>query len=174
MPAPPSLPVHDVRGLSEAWNTVGNVKSFDGLSALPAYEKSVELWTAANDRLGMGLGARARDPVRMVLPGTSWIVGAGCWQACSCVWFSTTSPDRELARSSDPWWRTVLLLAVAVVARLAPARRAASIDPTDAVRHEQPRRTQAAPATPNAEHPRASDPSRSSCIGSRSDTKDDI
>ena len=45
--------------------------------------------------------------------------------------------DRELPRSADLGGVTLLLLAVAVMACLAPARRAASIDPDmEAVRHE--------------------------------------
>ena len=64
----------------------------------------------------------------------------GCWQACSCAWSSTSVASQWVTESSrDPLILggvTVLLLAVAVIACLAPARRAASIDPMDAVRHE--------------------------------------
>ena len=66
--------------------------------------------------------------------------GPGCSRVCSCAWSSTRSPSQWVTESSrDPLILggvTVLLLAVAVLACLAPARRAASIDPMDAVRHD--------------------------------------
>ena len=88
----------------------------------------------------MALGARARDVVRMVLSGTSWNVGAGLLAGVLlCLVFDNVASQWVTESSRDPLMLggvTVLLLAVAVMACLAPARRAASIDPMEAVRHE--------------------------------------
>ena len=88
----------------------------------------------------MALGARALDVVRMVLSGTSWNVGAGLLAGVLlCVIFDKVASQWVTESSRDPvilGGVTVLLLAVAVIACLAPARRAASIDPMEAVRHE--------------------------------------
>jgi CHAT domain-containing protein/tetratricopeptide (TPR) repeat protein len=59
--------LNDISGQAEAWNTAGNVKSYGGLAALPEYEKSLELWTAANDRVGM---ARALNNIGNIYRGT--------------------------------------------------------------------------------------------------------
>jgi predicted permease len=88
----------------------------------------------------MALGARARDVVRVVLSGTFWNVAAGlaagvvlCFLVDRLVteWVAESSRDPILLGGV-----TVLLLLAAAVACLAPARRAASIDPMEAVRHE--------------------------------------
>ena len=88
----------------------------------------------------MALGARARDIVRMVLSGTFWNVAAGvAVGVILCVLVDRLVAEWVAESSKDPLMLggvTVLLLAVAVVACLAPARRAASIDPMEAVRHE--------------------------------------
>jgi ABC-type antimicrobial peptide transport system permease subunit len=88
----------------------------------------------------MALGARARDVVGMVLSGTSWNVGVGLLAGVLlCLVFDRIASQWVTESSRDPLILvgvTVLLLAVAVVACVAPARRAASIDPMDAVRHE--------------------------------------
>jgi putative ABC transport system permease protein len=88
----------------------------------------------------MALGARARDVVRMVLAGTSWNVGAGLVAGVLlCLAFDRIASRWVTESSRDPvilGGVTLLLLAVAVLACLAPARRAASIDPMEAVRHE--------------------------------------
>ena len=87
----------------------------------------------------MALGARARDVVRIVLSGTSWNVGAGLLAGVVlCVIFDSLASRWLTESARDPLILagvTLLLLAVAVVACLAPARRAASIDPIAAVRH---------------------------------------
>ena len=88
----------------------------------------------------MALGARSRDVVRMVLSGTSWNVGAGVLAGVLlCLGFDKIASQFVTESSRDPLILggvTLLLLAVAVIACLAPARRAASIDPMDALRHE--------------------------------------
>jgi predicted permease len=88
----------------------------------------------------MALGATARDVVRIVLQGTSWNVGAGLLAGLVlCVLFDRIASRWVTESSRDPVivaGVSILLLAVAVVACLAPARRAATIDPMEAVRHE--------------------------------------
>ena len=88
----------------------------------------------------LALGARARDVVRIVLSGTSWNVGAGLLAGVLlCLVFDKVASQWLTESSRDPLILTavtLLLMAVAVLACLAPARRAASIDPMDAVRHE--------------------------------------
>jgi len=88
----------------------------------------------------LALGARARDVVRIVLSGTSWNVGAGLLAGVVlCLVFDKVASQWLTESSRDPLILTavtLLLMAVAVMACLAPARRAASIDPMDAVRHE--------------------------------------
>jgi predicted permease len=88
----------------------------------------------------MALGAGAGDIVRMVLSGTSWNVGAGLAAGVLlCVVFDNVASRWVTESSRDPLLLggvTILLVAVAVVACVAPARRAASIDPMEAVRHE--------------------------------------
>ena len=88
----------------------------------------------------MALGARARDVVRMVLSGTSWNVGIGLVAGLLlCLTFDKLASQWVTESSRDPviiGGVTILLVGVAVIACVAPARRAASIDPMEAVRHE--------------------------------------
>ncbi len=88
----------------------------------------------------MALGAHARDVVGMVLSGTSWNVAAGLVAGVALsLAFDKIASQWVTESSRDPLILigvTVLLLVVAVVACLAPARRAALIDPMEAVRHE--------------------------------------
>jgi predicted permease len=88
----------------------------------------------------MALGARARDVVRMVLSGTSWNVGSGLLAGLLlCVIFDKTASQWVTESSRDPLILggvTLLLLAVAALACVAPAWRAATVDPMEAVRHD--------------------------------------
>jgi ABC-type antimicrobial peptide transport system permease subunit len=88
----------------------------------------------------MALGAHARDVVRVVLSGTFWNVAAGLVAGIVlCVLVDRLVAEWVAESSKDPLLLggvTALLLVVAVVACLEPARRAASIDPMEAVRHE--------------------------------------
>jgi putative ABC transport system permease protein len=88
----------------------------------------------------MALGARARDVVRIVLRGTSWNVGAGLAAGVLLsVIFDNVASQWVTESSRDPLILggvAVVLVLVAVMACLAPALRAASIDPMEAVRHE--------------------------------------
>jgi predicted permease len=88
----------------------------------------------------LALGARTRDVVRLVLSGTSWNVGAGLVAGVLlCVGFDKIASRWVTESSRDPVivaGVTALLVSVAALACLAPARRAAAIDPMDAVRHE--------------------------------------
>jgi putative ABC transport system permease protein len=88
----------------------------------------------------MALGARARDIVRIVLRGTSWTVAVGLLGGVLlCVVFDTLASRWVTESSRDPAILgsvSALLLMVAAVACVAPAWRAASIDPMDAVRRD--------------------------------------
>jgi ABC-type antimicrobial peptide transport system permease subunit len=88
----------------------------------------------------MALGARARDVVHMVLSGTSVNVGAGVVAGVLlCLLFDKLASQWVTESSRDPFILagvTGLLIAVAVIACIAPARRAAAIDPMEALRLE--------------------------------------
>jgi predicted permease len=88
----------------------------------------------------MALGARASDVVRMVLASTSWNVVIGLLAGVAlCVVLDKLAAEWLTESSRDPLVLTsvtVLLLAVSSIACLAPARRAAAIDPMEAVRHD--------------------------------------
>jgi putative ABC transport system permease protein len=86
----------------------------------------------------MALGARARDVVRMVLSGMFWTVAAGLaagvalsllFDKLASAWVTETARDPLILGGV-----TLLLLAVAAIACLPPARRAAAIDPMHALR----------------------------------------
>jgi predicted permease len=88
----------------------------------------------------MALGASGRDVVQMVLSGTAWNVGIGLLAGVLlCLIFDKLASEWVTESARDPVILgsvIAVLSAVAVAACLAPARRAASIDPMDAVRHE--------------------------------------
>jgi ABC-type antimicrobial peptide transport system permease subunit len=86
----------------------------------------------------MALGARARDVVRLVMSGMVWNVAVGLaagvalsliFDKLASAWITETARDPLILGGV-----TLLLLAVAVIACLAPAHRAASIDPMHALR----------------------------------------
>jgi predicted permease len=88
----------------------------------------------------MALGAKARDVVRIVLTATAVNIGAGLavglvlsliFDKLAVKWVTESSQDPLILGCV-----TVLLLMVAGLACLAPARRAASVDPMEALRYE--------------------------------------
>jgi hypothetical protein len=88
----------------------------------------------------MALGAKARDVVRIVMRGTTVNVAAGLAAGVLlCLIFDRLASQWLTESSRDPLILTgvtALLLAVAALACLAPARRAASIDPMAALRQQ--------------------------------------
>jgi hypothetical protein len=123
-------------------DAVGRQFRFANLKAVGLYSVvSYGVATRTNEfGIRMALGARARDVVRMVLSGMFWNVGVGLLAGVLlCLVFDNVASRWVTETSRDPLILggvTVLLLAVAVMACLAPARRAASIDPMDALRLE--------------------------------------
>jgi predicted permease len=112
------------------------------LSAVGLYSVvSYSVATRTNEfGIRMALGARARDVVQMVLAGTTWNVAAGVVAGVVlCLVFDRLASQWIAESSRDPLILgvvTALLLAVAALACVVPARRAARIDPMEAVRHD--------------------------------------
>jgi len=88
----------------------------------------------------MALGAKARDVVRLVLSSTSVSVGAGVAVGLVLsVVFGRMAEKWVFESSRDPWILggvTGVMIVVAVMACLVPARRAAKVDPMVALRYE--------------------------------------
>jgi hypothetical protein len=88
----------------------------------------------------MALGAKATDVFRIVLASTSVNVGAGlvagvilsiAFDKFAAKWVTESSRDPLILIGV-----TVLLIAAALLASVVPARRAAAVDPMDALRYE--------------------------------------
>lgn len=89
----------------------------------------------------MALGAQAGDVAAGTMREALLLAGAGCAAGLLGALLVTRTLRAVLFEISptDPWTlagATVLLLAVAALASLLPARRAARIDPMEALRHE--------------------------------------
>jgi predicted permease len=88
----------------------------------------------------MALGAKTWDVVRLVISATSTSLGAGLGAGLGLILVFDKLARKWLAESSrDPMilgGLAVLLVMVAALACLAPARRAASVDPSEALRHD--------------------------------------
>jgi predicted permease len=88
----------------------------------------------------MALGARARDVFRIVLASTAVNVGGGVAAGLLLSFaFDKVATKWVTESSRDPWILagvTLLLVSAAGLACLVPARRAASIDPMEALRVE--------------------------------------
>lgn len=112
------------------------------LSAVGLYSVVSYGVTARTNEFGirMALGARTADVVRLVLSSTYSNVGAGLVAGLvACVALDRVSAQWVTESSRDPIILgsvTIVLLLVAALACFVPARRAAGIQPMEAVRHD--------------------------------------
>ena len=88
----------------------------------------------------MALGARSSDVFRIVFSSTAINVGAGLLVGLVLsIAFDKLSTRWVMESSRNPWILvgvTLILIAAAALACFLPARRAASIDPMEALRYE--------------------------------------
>jgi hypothetical protein len=125
-----------VANLFAVFSVLALVLSAVGLYSVVSYGVT----TRTNEfGIRMALGAKAGDVVRMVVSGTSLTVGLGLLAGVAlCFAFDRFTAQVGITESArDPvvlGGVTAVMLLVAAIACIAPARRAATIDPMEAVR----------------------------------------
>lgn len=127
-----------IAGLTSLFGAVGLVLAAVGLYGVTAYgveQRTVEIGVR------MALGADRGSVVAMVLRGAFWQVGIGLALGIPAAIGAGCLIASQLfgVRPWDPWMlsgATLLLGLAALIAALIPARRAASVDPAQALRAE--------------------------------------
>ena len=155
----PNLPVDDRRTMDEQFdeNTTSEriammlVSAFAALAALLAgiglYAVLAYSVSQRVREIGirMALGARGGDVRPMVLAQSSRITFVATVVGVARGWprppGGSDAVRRHRARRSGAGWRRGLMLAVALLAGVLPARRAAAVDPVEALRAERRRAT---------------------------------
>jgi predicted permease len=151
----PVLPLHDVHTLEQKLDqSLANERLLASLSAIfgllatllamvGLYGVVAYMVTRRTREIGirMAIGAVARDVVWLILHDVVWIVAAGIALALPLAWASTRLLQGQLygVTPIDPAAiaaAVAVLLFVAAVAGLIPARRAARMNPTTALRHD--------------------------------------
>jgi predicted permease len=151
----PMLPLHDVHTLEQKLHqSLANERLLASLSAIfgllatllamvGLYGVVAYMVTRRTREIGIriAIGALARDVAWLILRDVVWIVGAGIALALPLAWASTRLVQGQLygVTPIDPTAITAavcVLLIVATIAGLIPARRAARMNPTAALRHD--------------------------------------
>jgi ABC-type antimicrobial peptide transport system permease subunit len=151
----PILPLHDVHTLEQKLDqSLANERLLASLSAIfgllatllamvGLYGVVAYMVTKRTREIGIRLacGALARDVAWLILRDVVWIVGAGIALALPLAWASTRLVQGQLygVTPIDPTAIAAavsVLLLVATIAGLIPARRAARMNPTAALRHD--------------------------------------
>ncbi len=151
----PILPLHDVHSLEQKLDqSLANERLLASLSAVfgmlatllamvGLYGVVAYMVTKRTREIGirMAIGALARDVLWLILRDVIRIVAAGIALALPLAWMSTRLVQRQLYGITpiDPpaiAAAVSVLLIVATIAGLIPARRAARLNPTAALRHD--------------------------------------
>ena len=124
--------------LSAIFGLLATLLAMVGLYGVVAY-----MVTKRTREIGirMAIGALARDVLWLILRDVVWIVAAGIALALPLAWASTRLLRGQLygVTPIDPAAIAAavsVLLTVAAIAGLVPARRAARMNPTTALRHD--------------------------------------
>jgi len=151
----PQLAVMDIRTMGE-WVSLASARrrfqtllltAFAGIALMLALVGLYGLMAFSVNRrtrevgIRMALGAERRDVLTMVLRNAGSLVGTGLIAGLACVWIVTRVMRSFLFGVSEHDPMTVvsvsaLMIVCGLVAALVPARRAASIEPMQALRTE--------------------------------------
>jgi predicted permease len=132
------VPERLIAVVSRIFGVLGSLLAAIGLYGLLAYTVARRI-----NEIGvrMALGATPRDVVRMVLGDALGLVSAGLLVGVPlAIWArrfaASLIPDLRVSIVASPIFGAVAMIAVALVAAWIPARRAARVDPMEALRHE--------------------------------------
>jgi putative ABC transport system permease protein len=124
--------------LSKLFGALGSVLAAIGLYGLLAYTVTRRI-----NEIGvrMALGATQRDVTRTVLAEALWMVSAGLLIGVPMAFWvrrfaQGLIPDLRATMAASLGFGAAAMIAIALLAAWAPARRAARVDPMEALRHE--------------------------------------
>jgi putative ABC transport system permease protein len=125
-------------GLLSSFAGIGLILAAIGVFSVVAYTVSLQTHEIG---IRMALGAEGASVLRMImLQGLRPILAGAAVGVGATYWLSRVMANQIYGvRATDPWTigvTVVVLLAVGMVARLLPARRATKVNPQIALRHE--------------------------------------